>query len=116
MKFSSNLEQLAKDCFLNKIKITRKKKKRLQETFGHIKWKRYVFIETQIIPSFVSPVLIYTKAYRAPLEGYNACLNGEKMDSLVFQDVVYAFNILYFFYSHTHTQLYEAERYNGNKN
>lgn len=75
-----------------------------------------MFIETQIIPSFVSPVLIYTKAYRAPLEGYNACLNGEKMDSLVFQDVVYAFNILYFFYSHTHTQLYEAERYNGNKN
>lgn len=56
-----------------------------------------MFIETQIIPSFVSPVLIYIKAYRAPLEGYNACLNGEKMDSVVFQDVVYAFNILYFF-------------------
>lgn len=56
-----------------------------------------MFIETQIIQSFVSLVSIYTKAYRAPLEGYNACLNGKKMDSLVFQDVVYTFNILYFF-------------------
>lgn len=35
MKFSSNLEQLAKDCFLNKIKITRKKKKIARDLWSY---------------------------------------------------------------------------------
>lgn len=61
----------------------------------------------------ISLVLMYTKAYGAPLEGHGACLNGKKMDSLVFHDIVYTSNVLYFF---IHTHLYEAGRYNGNRN
>lgn len=82
------------------VKIVSWIKLRLQETFGHKKCRGSKSSLGLNNTKFCFSS-IYTKAYRAPLEGYNACLNGKKMQSLVFHYVVYAFN--------------EAEKYNGSR-